>query len=300
MSKAMKITASILVMLAILALLAVVVGKELGERKMRRQVKVAVAPLQASGATVRVEHGRYLYHTRGCADCHGANGGGREVMKSRAMLVRSPDISGAAASPTARYRMEDWVRIIRHGVKPDGTPALIMPSEDFNRMPDDDVAALVAYIGTLPPSAGLPAVIELPTMVKVMYAFGHVRDAAEIIDHSLPPAAPIRPEVSLAYGAYVAANCISCHGAGLSGGRIPGAPVEWPAPPNLTPGKGSVMTRYPSASAFQAMLRSGRRHDGSAISPVMPFASLSQLTDTDVRALHHYLRQLPPREAGNR
>ena len=300
MSKPMKYTAFALLALALLAIAAVLAGSMLGERKMARKISVAVLPVAVPDGRVEIERGRYLFSTRGCADCHGANGSGREVIRSPGMLVRAPNITRGDNSVTAEYRVEDWVRTLRHGVKPDGRPVMIMPSEDFNRMPDQDVGALIAYIHTLAPAPGQPATVQLPLMVKVMYAFGMVRDAAEIIDHSLAPAAPIPAQVSLAHGAYVANSCISCHGPGFSGGRIPGAPAEWPAPANLTPGSGSAMVRYPTPEVFMAMLRSGQRPDGTPISAVMPFTSLGQLTDTDVRALHHYLRSLPPRAAGQR
>ncbi|MDQ2989389.1 MAG: cytochrome c, partial [Pseudomonadota bacterium] len=65
-------------------------------------------------------------------------------------------------------------------------------------------------------------------------------------------------------------------------------------------GKGSAMPRYPTPEAFMATLRSGRRPDGSAISQVMPFNSLKQMNDTDMRALYAYLKTLPPQEAGHR
>lgn len=300
MSKTMRFTAFALLALALLAIAAVLAGSSLGERKMARTINVTVAPVAVPGGPVQIERGRYLFSTRGCADCHGANGSGREVIHSPGMLVRAPNITQGEHSATAHYRNEDWVRTLRHGVKPDGTPVMIMPSEDFNRMPDEDVGALIAYAGTLAPAAGQPGIVQLPLMVKVMYAFGMVRDAAEIIDHTLPPAAPVPAQVSLAHGAYVASSCISCHGPGFSGGRIPGAPAEWPAPANLTPGGGSAMVRYPTPELFMAMLRSGHRPDGTAISAVMPFTSLGQLTDTDVRALHHYLQSLPPRPHGQR
>lgn len=51
--------------------------------------------------------------------------------------------------------------------------------------------------------------------------------------------------------------------------------------------------------AFIAMMRSGKRPDGSAIA-VMPFASLSQLNDVDLRGLHAFLLTLPARDAGSR
>jgi hypothetical protein len=49
------------------------------------------------------------------------------------------------------------------------------------------------------------------------------------------------------------------------------------------------MGRYPDAASFAAMLKTGKRPDGSAVSPVMPFAALRELNEVDVRALHLHL-----------
>jgi hypothetical protein len=81
---------------------------------------------------------------------------------------------------------------------------------------------------------------------------------------------------------------------------VPGAPPDWPPTANLTPGEGSVMPRYASPDAFKTMLRTGRRPDHSEVSKVMPFASLSKLSDVDIAALYLYLKSLPPRGAGGR
>jgi cytochrome c553 len=94
--------------------------------------------------------------------------------------------------------------------------------------------------------------------------------------------------------------CIGCHGERLSGGKIPGGPPDWPAAANLTPGDGSAMTRYASADQFVAMLRSGKRPDGTAVSPVMPFTSLRELNDNDAKALYAHLKRLAPVAAGKR
>lgn len=300
MNKWMKRTCAALATLAVLGAATVIVGKWAGERKLQRVLKVAVVPLAARTSMASLEQGRYLYSTRGCADCHGANGAGQEVIRSGAMLVVSPNITTGANSAVRSYTEGDWVRTLRHGIKPDGTPLMIMPSEDYNRLSDDDVAAIIGYVAQLPPVAGPERVVQLPVTVKLLYAIGVVKDPYEMIDHALPPQAPVRAEVSVAHGAYVANSCMGCHGATLSGGKIPGAPPEWPAPANLTPGAGSAMARYPTPASFMAMLRSGKRPDGSAISRVMPFDSLRQMNDTDLLALHSYLQTLPPRPAGQR
>ncbi len=300
MNRWVKGTSVGLVALALTGVVMVLVGKTMGERKMVRRIDVSPAPLRLTDAADQVERGRYLFNTRGCAACHGADGAGATVIDAGAMQVVSPNITAGANSATRAYAMPDWVRTLRHGVKPDRTPVMIMPSEDYNRLTDGDVTAIVAFVRQLPPVPGRRAQVQLPVAVKVLYAFGAVRDAAEIIDHSLPPSAPVSAAVTPAHGAYVAQSCIGCHGAQFSGGRIPGAPHDWPAPANLTPGPGSVMPRYPSDEAFLAMLRSGRRPDGTPISPVMPFGSLREMSEVDARALHLYLRSLPPRKAGGR
>ena len=274
-------------------------GTQLGERRMNRHIALSVQPVALRSDAASVERGRYLYASRGCADCHGAGGAGRVVIDDgKGLRIKAPNISPGPGSVVARYRPEDWVLAIRHGVKPDGRPLLVMPSEEYNRLTDDDLAALVAYVRQLAPAEGTAAVVQFPALVKTLYGFGAIPDAAEKIDHALPPSTPVPEGVTVEHGRYVAAACIGCHGAGFTGGRIAGAPPDWPAAANLTPGEGSAMARYQSRDRFVAMLRSGRRPDGSAVSPVMPFAALQAMNDTDAAALHLYLQSLPARPAG--
>lgn len=284
--------------LLVLAALVVVFGSLQGERKRQRQVAVTVQPVAWATDAEGLARGNYLYRSRGCTDCHGVDGAGREfVNDGKGMRISGPNIT--SGGPVGRYTAEDWVRVLRHGVKPNGQPAFIMPSEDYNRFTDADIAALVGHLRTLAPRTGGAAVVELPMLVKALYGLGAIQDAAEKIDHSLPPAQPVVAAVNVQHGAYVGNMCIGCHGPGLSGGRIPGGPPDWPAAANLTPGKGSSMPLYPDANTFVAMLRSGKRPDGSTIK-VMPFESLRELNDTDAQALYAYLKTLASREAGQR
>jgi len=280
---------------------ALMLGAWMGERKAQRQVEVAVQAVPIPTDAASLQRGRYLFASRGCVDCHGADGAGRAFIDDGDdMYVRAPNISPGPGSVVAGYRPEDWVRTLRHGVKPSGRPLFIMPSEDYSRYSDADLGALVAHVQRLPPARGEGFAAVVPPLVKTLYAAGVIRDAAEKIDHTLPPAAPVPEDGSPAHGAYVAQMCLGCHGEHLSGGKIPGGPPDWPAAANLTPGAGSAMTAYANADAFVDMLRSGRRPDGSAVSPVMPFGSLRELNDGDARALYAHLKRLPPRAAGQR
>lgn len=247
----------------------------------------------------RGAQGHYLFESRGCVLCHGANGAGRVfVDDGKGTRIAGPNITSAGV--TAAYQPQDWDRTVRHGVKPDGRPLMVMPSEDYNRFTDVDFTALVSYVRRLPPvQGGVVATVELPLPARVMYGYGLIPDAASTIDHRLPPSAPVVPAVTVEHGRYVANMCVGCHGEHYSGGKIPGGPPDWPAAANLTAGAGSVMQHYPTAEAFAAMFRSGKRPDGTTIS-VMPFESFTQMSDTDVRAVYAFLKTVPARAAGKR
>mgnify|MGYP001258149207 CR=1 FL=1 len=166
-------------------------------------------------------------------DCHGAKGTGKQVFdEANGFRVRAPALT--RANPDIdKSKPQDWDRAIRHGVAPSGRPLMVMPSEDYNRLSNDDFAALVAYVRSLPPGEGKPGEIHLPWFIQGLYGAGVIKDAAEKIDHSLPPSPPIAAAVNAQYGAYVANSCKGCHGANLRGGNIPGAPPDWPAPTSV-------------------------------------------------------------------
>lgn len=301
MSKWIRRSLAAAVGLGVLAAAGVALGAWLGDRKAMRRVDVAVAPVAFPADAGSLERGRYLFASRGCVDCHGADGAGVAFIDGKdGLYVKAPNISTGPGNVVAGYRSEDWVRTLRHGVKPDGRPLFVMPSEDYNRLTDADLGALVAYVKQLPASPGDGMVARVPVVVKALYGAGVIRDAAEKIDHTLPPATPVPEDGSTAHGAYVANMCIGCHGPLLSGGKIPGAPPDWPAAANLTPGEGSGMARYASAEQFVAMLRTGKRPDGSEISKAMPFTSLKELNENDAKALYAHLKSMAPVAFGKR
>lgn len=265
-----------------------------GGQKMQRTVKVPeLPPVAYADDAASIAHGKYLYLSRGCMECHGANGAGKVVFdEPNGFYVRSPDLTSANPA-IANYRPQDWDLAIRHGVASSGRPLLVMPSEDYNRLSNEDFAALVGYLRSLPPTAGgaKPGEVTMPWYVRGLYGAGVVKDAAEKIDHALPPASAVAAAPTVAYGAYVANACMGCHGASLRGGKIPGAPPDWPDAANLH-ADSRAMKPYEDAAGFVTMMRTGKRPDGTDVSRVMPFASFAHMNDTDLDALYLYLRSL--------
>lgn len=289
MHKILKVTLWCLGGIAVLVGGAAAFGQFASAHKMNRIIALNPAPIAIPSDDAALARGKYLYESRGCTDCHARDGVGRTFIDDGTLLVRGPNIT--LGGPTGSYSAADWVRSIRHGVAPSSKPLLIMPSEDYARMTDADLGAMVAYIRSLPVQAGDGRELRLPLPVRFAYAIGAVRDAAEKIDHSLPPAQPAAEGDVLATGAYAAQMCQGCHAESFTGGKIPGAPPDWPAAANLTPVPGGAMQSYRDSAAFAAMMRSGKRPDGSEIK-VMPFESLAELNDTELAAMYAYFRSL--------
>lgn len=112
---------------------------------------MAEVDLDAIGLARAVERGDHLVQARDrCVECHGQNFGGG-VMVDDPMLGRllGPNITAGPGGRTADYSAADWDRIVRHGVRPDGHPAA-MPSSDFQRMSDQELSDVVAYIRSRP------------------------------------------------------------------------------------------------------------------------------------------------------
>jgi mono/diheme cytochrome c family protein len=258
-------------------------------RKLDRVVDVSVEPLISASRPDALAHGQYLYLSR-CVDCHGADGAGRTFIdEPNGLYASGANLTRGAGSAVMHYTERDWVRAIRHGVKPTGRPVFVMPSEDFNRLSDVDLADLVAYLSTLPPKAGPGAVVRLPLLARLAHGAGVLKDAAQKIDHSQPPSPPVQTGVTIEHGRYVAQSCIGCHGAQFLGGKIAGAPPDWPDAARLA-GERSALKRYERVDQFKALLRMGVRPDGHRASTVMP--RNQHLSDVDLEAMYLYFKSI--------
>jgi mono/diheme cytochrome c family protein len=252
---------------------------------------------------VGLAQGQHVATISGCLDCHGSNGSGR-VFFDNAMLGRfvAANLTAGAGGIGARLTDQDWVRAVRHGVRPDGTPLLVMPSKEFFALSDADLGAIIGYMKTLPPVDNELPPSKVSPMGRVLMVA--LKDMpllpAELIDHAAarPPAPAIG--VTKEYGAYLATRCMGCHGDTLSGGKIPGTPPDWPPAPDLTPYPGAAAAVW-SDSDFVFAMRTGTRPSGKHLNPkYMPWPVLGQMTDEELKALWLFLKSAPPKAFGNR
>lgn len=259
------------------------------------QVLPQPQPLPASVATP--ERARYLYVRFGCAGCHGDTGAGKVMWSSASNVIRSSHIAPGPGSATAGYRSDDWVRAVRHGLGKDGRALLMMPSVDFQRVSDADLAAVAAHVAGLPAQTTRGEGHQLGWLMRALIGVGVIPLAPDRLEPGVQPSPAQTPAVTAQWGGYVAQTCVGCHGQSLSGGPIPGMPPGTPPAANLTAIADGAMARYANFAEFRTMFKTGRRADGSAVA-VMPFESLAQLDDTDLAALYVYIRSLPARVTG--
>jgi cytochrome c553 len=229
----------------------------------------------------RIEEGRRLADALVCTLCHGENLAGTDFLDGGPfMRLPAPNLTGGRISPEALERA------VRHGVRMDGSPLLIMPSEAFADMTDEDLAAIAGYIASLPdtPSTLMPRSIGPIGRALATFQASELQPARRT-----PQLASHGAAVKGAVARYTPL-CVVCHGADF-GGQVFKAEVELWAP-NLT----SHATGASSwtLEQFGRALRQGETPDGRTLRPdEMPWQGFSSMSDQEVEAIYDFLRGLP-------
>lgn len=282
--------------LLVLALGAVGVAVGVSRARLAKHYEVETYELTDVTDPRDLEEGKRLYISRGCGDCHGPNGEGRTVIDDAPGRLSGINLTEYAKSATTR----DYVRALRHGVTREGRALLLMPSHEYQGISDEELAKIIAFVERLPEvKHELPEdeVRPLGNVLHILDAFPLV--AAEKIDHERRVTSWTKREATVEFGASLAVGCTGCHGVGLSGGPIPGAPPEMGNPANLTPHETGL--RDWSEADFVRSFREGKSKDGHALDPKqMPWPALGAMNDVELSALYKYLRTIPPQPHGNR
>ncbi len=292
------------IVVGIIGLVIVVVGAlyALGSAKLNKTwvIEQSLVDLQIPTDKASIARGKHFAIALGkCVDCHGADLGGKLFLDAPPFLVVASNLTRGRGGLGAGFTDADFVRAIRHGVDEAGHPLIIMPAETFTFFSDRDLADIIAYVKSVPPVDRELPDTEVRPLGRILLGAGLLPlPGANVIDHYGPFPADIKPAATAEYGRYLAmtGGCISCHGAGLSGGPIPGLPPDVPKASNITP-KG--IGAWSDAGLEQA-LRIGKRPDGTMIDPFMPWQYTAQMTDQEMKALVLYLRSVPPRATGTR
>ena len=258
-------------------------------QRMAKQYTVSVPPVDLPTDPARIEHGKYLVHTVSmCAECHGEDLGGKMMMDNFAMGHLAAVNLTTGRGGVGSMSNADMVRVLLHGVRPDGRSVVFMPSQDYH-FSEADAADIIAYLRTLPPvDRALPA----PSMGPMARILATVADfpllPAEHIDHATAAfAGAVDTSTPEAAGSYLVstAGCRGCHGQDFTGG---GGPP--PGAANITP----VGLAGWTPEDFMRAIREHKRPNGTTIDEAMPRA-YGALSDEDLRHIFAYLKTIPPK-----
>ncbi len=284
---------SLLGLIVLIALVLFVKSRIEFTRKYDVKVESVSVPTDAAS----VEHGHHLA-TILCMECHEKDLGGDPTFFDGGPLghASAPNLTSGAGGLGGQFTDADFVRVLRHGVKPDGTSVFIMPSTDFAYLSDKDLGDLIAYVKSVQPvDRQTPEPhARFTVLANVMYGaglFGNLLRAGRIQQMGAAPVAP-EPAVSADYGQYLVRinGCHDCHGPQLSGGK-PGDP-DSPLAPTLTPG-GEL--RAWSEADFLKTLHTGVTPSGTQLRDrFMPWMHKGLMTDDELKAVWAYLHSLPP------
>ncbi|HEY3310186.1 MAG TPA: c-type cytochrome [Anaerolineales bacterium] len=298
--KRLGITLSVLVLLVVLG---GTVFYFASQRRLERIYKIPDEYVAVPVLPTALEYGKHIFQFRGCESCHGEKLEGKVYLSDPALgEVIATNLTGGKGGVGSTYDDADWVKTIRHGVRPNGKPLLFMPSTEFYFLSDEDLGAVIAYIKSMPPvdHEQPPSSLSITGRAAMAFVKFITFVPAELIPHNAPrPVAP-RASVSVEYGEYLTYSCKVCHGLTMSGGRIPGFPEGWPSAANLTPSPDRYLP-YWDKQGFIEIIRTGiTRHERNINPQYMPWTSYKHMTDLELDAVWVYLNDLPPKPFGNR
>lgn len=294
-----KWTGRLLAAVLVLALLGASVVYAASERKLRRTYDTSVDSVRVPTDAASIARGEHLVrNVIDCTLCHGEDLGGAVYSSSSAIgTVAGPNLTRGKGGVGADYADMDYVRAIRRGVRRDGRSLIVMPSEVFTHLSQEDLGAVIAFLKQAPPVDRNVPKSGFGPMGRALLAAGKMNILVAGKTPRITPPASVPADTTAAYGKYIAdiSGCHGCHGYGLSGGPVAGPPGLPPAS-NLTPaGIGSW-----SEADLARAVREGRRPDGSQLDEFMPWKVFRGMTDAEIHAIWLYLRSAPAKSFGNK
>lgn len=263
-----------LVVLAVLALAAVWI---LSERALRRTWLVPLDAVVFNVDSSALAEGERLARLRGCWDgCHGPGAAG-EVFVDEPGVVRlvAPDLTKAVR----RMTDAELARLVRHGVRADGTGVFAMPSDMLRHLGDAELGAIIAFLRSVPPTDGPDYALEPRILGRIGVVAGQLKAMPEIIATLQPPVPPA-PAGSVEQGMHLVMSvCSECHGADARGSGNN---------PDL-----AVAASY-TEDQFRTLMRTGVPPGGRDLGLMKDVAlsRFSHFTDDEVTVIYRYLRSL--------
>ena len=275
-----------------IVVLLIVVLSGIGGMKTNRTIDVSAAVVAVPTDQAGLERGRHFIESIAlCQRCHGESFEG-QVLEDDPLFGRlaPANLTRGNGGVGGELSDIDYVRAIRHGVGRDGRAIPFMPSELYNKIGDEDLGAMIAYLKSVPPVDNEVPKTRLGIIARIITVFDQSLLPANLIDYETPRSPAPEPGATLEYGKYLAMMCALCHGPDLGGALIPdGSGVR---APNIT--QGGALGAW-SEEDFINTLRTGVTPAGNSLDKEnMPWERFSKMTDDELEAVWLYVRSVTP------
>jgi len=223
-----------------------------------------------------IAEGGRLTKIFGCRGCHGANAEGA-VWDSPPWFVATVAPPGIARK-IAGYSDAELLRLIRHGIRKDGTGVFVMPTGSLQYISDDDAAKVIAWLRTVKPT---DKDVTQGMGYGPLGRFGIL--TGEFSPNYVPGKVAEKQRPANVGRYYFDAVCSECHN--INDTKIA------PDGGAVTPALGAMAAAY-SPEAFRKLLRTGVGLSNRDLGMMKTVAldSGSALTDAEITALQEYLR----------
>jgi len=217
--------------------------------------------------------------TLGCFSCHGEGLRGNKIFDEKNIAtVWAPNLTRVAAHASD----QQLAAAIRQGISDEGEPLVIMPSEAFQRLTDQQVAGLIAMIRKLPAGGTDTPANSYGAIGRLGLVMGRFNTSPQLVA-KFAATEPVNLGPQVEAGRQLAmTRCSSCHGPALGG--LEAKPGEM-APDLMIAGAYDL-------PAFTRLLRTGVPAGGQKLNMMGPTArsDLRHLTDAEIGQLHAYLQ----------
>jgi len=278
MKKFFKWTGIVLGGLVVLTFMAGLILYPIGMKSLTKVYSnVTVETLNIPTDADAIARGEHVSVIWACTKCHGEDLSGR--------LLTNDPIDGLiptfAAIPASNltsgdggigqsYTDTDWVRAIRHGIKPNNQAVIYMYVSTIS---DQDLGDLIAYLKQIPPvDTDFPAISYGP-FLPIAPALGIYTPVAELIDHNAPRLTDPAPGETVEYGRYLSSICAQCHGNGMAN---------------------AMNSKNWRQEDFVRTFNTGVLPDGRQLGPTMSSETFNEMNDTELAALWLYFTSVKP------
>jgi mono/diheme cytochrome c family protein len=260
------------------------------ENRINKVYSITPQELEITSDSATLAYGQRLITAKGCNDCHDRDLGGKAFIDDPALgTVFARNITKGKGGLPSDHNVQDWVLALKHGIRRDGKPLLIMPAHEYTLLSEGDMEAIIAYCSQVPPvDRELPQPSVGP-LGRILTDLGKLPLLpVEMIDHTRTLPVDLMPQVTVEYGKYLSASCRGCHRDNMKGGDpiAPGFPVVADISSTGNPGKWTD-------DEFMQTLRTGHTPEGKKLNPSeMPWTMTRAYTDTELKALHMFLKTM--------